>query len=248
MNRSTARSCRFVHVAVFTLTMAALALPSRAEAQDLPPVADTLDAMTALAAAPMPVDPAVRHGTLDNGFTYYVRSNERPENRAVLRLVVNAGSVLEDDDQLGLAHFLEHMAFNGTESFEKQEIIDYLERIGMRFGADINAYTSFDETVYMLEVPTDSAEMLDTGLRILEEWAHAVTLDSMEVEKERGVVLEEWRLGQGAGSRIRDQQFPVLFQGSMYAERLPIGDPDILRELRTRSRSCDSTGTGTART
>jgi len=198
-------------------------------------VADTVDAMTALPGAPMPIDPAVRHGKLPNGLTFYVRSNDRPENRAVLRLVVNAGSVLEDDDQLGLAHFLEHMAFNGTESFEKQEIIDYLERIGMRFGADINAYTSFDETVYMLEVPTDSAEMLETGIRILEQWAHAVTLDSLEVEKERGVVLEEWRLGQGAAARIRDQQFPVLFRDSRYADRLPIGDPEILENFELGS-------------
>ena len=219
------------------LLFAALPLlnPPSAGAQDAPPVADTLDAATASAESPMPIESAVHHGRLDNGLTFYVRRNTRPENRAILRLVVNAGSVLEDEDQLGLAHFLEHMAFNGTESFEKQEIVDYLERIGMQFGADINAYTSFDETVYMLEVPTDSADMLDTGLRILEEWAHAITLDSLEVEKERGVVLEEWRLGQGAGSRIRDQQFPVLFQGSMYAERLPIGDPEILQSFEQES-------------
>ena len=222
--------------ALSVLVSAALVSPSSAGAQDAPPVvADTLDAATAPAESPMPIDPAVHHGRLDNGLTFYVRQNTRPENRAVLRLVVNAGSVLEDEDQLGLAHFLEHMAFNGTESFEKQEIIDYLERIGMRFGADINAYTSFDETVFMLEVPTDSADVLETGLRILEEWAHAITFDSLEVEKERGVVLEEWRLGQGAGSRIRDQQFPVLFQGSRYADRLPIGDPEILQNFEHES-------------
>jgi zinc protease len=202
-----------------------------APSQSSPPVADTAAARTAPATAPMPTDPDVLHGRLANGLTWYVRGNDRPENRAVLRLVVNAGSVLEDGDQLGLAHFLEHMAFNGTENFEKQEIIDYLERIGMRFGADINAYTSFDETVYMLEVPTDSVEMLETGLQILEEWAHRITLDSLEVEMERGVVLEEWRLGQGAASRVRDQQFPVLFRGSRYAERLPIGDPEILESF-----------------
>jgi zinc protease len=222
-------------VAARVLLFAVLLNPPSAGAQDAPPVADTLDAETASAESPMPIDSAVRHGRLDNGLAFYVRRNTRPENRAVLRLVVNAGSVLEDEDQLGLAHFLEHMAFNGTESFEKQEIVDYLERIGMQFGADINAYTSFDETVYMLEVPTDSADMLDTGLRILEEWAHAITLDSLEVEKERGVVLEEWRIGQGAGSRIRDQQFPVLFRGSMYAERLPIGDPEILQSFEQES-------------
>ncbi len=209
-----------------------LASPSGASAQvSDPPIADTLAAATVLPSAPMPTDPKVLHGTLANGLTWYVRANARPEARAVLRLVVNAGSVLEADDQLGLAHFLEHMAFNGTESFEKQELVDYLERIGMRFGADINAYTSFDETVYMLEVPTDSAGMLETGLQILEEWAHAITLDSLEIEKERGVVLEEWRLGQGAASRVRDEQFPVLFQGSRYADRLPIGDPEIIQSF-----------------
>ena len=209
-----------------------LALPCRVSAQvSDPPIADTLAAAVAPPEAPMPTDPKVLHGMLDNGLTWFVRANARPEARAVLRLVVNAGSVLEDDDQRGLAHFLEHMAFNGTKSFEKQELVNYLERIGMRFGADINAYTSFDETVYMLEVPTDSAGMLETGLQILEEWAHAITLDSLEIEKERGVVLEEWRLGQGAASRVRDQQFPVVFQGSRYADRLPIGDPDVIRNF-----------------
>jgi zinc protease len=200
------------------------------EAPD-PPLADTAAARTAAPSAPMPRDPAVLTGRLANGLTWYVRGNERPANRAVLRLVVNAGSVLEDDDQRGLAHFLEHMAFNGTTSFEKQELVDYLERIGMRFGADINAYTGFDETVYMLEVPTDSAGMLETGLQILEEWAHEITLDSLEIEKERGVVLEEWRLGRGAASRVRDEQFPVLFRGSRYAERLPIGEPEVLESF-----------------
>ena len=236
MKRPSRRSLPLQSRAVaFVLLCAALVSPRPAGAQDARPVADTLDAATAVAASPMPIESAVRFGRLDNGLTYFVRQNTRPESRAVLRLVVNAGSVLEDEDQLGLAHFLEHMAFNGTESFEKQEIIDYLERIGMQFGADINAYTGFDETVYMLEVPTDSADMLDTGLRILEEWAHAITLDSLEVEKERGVVLEEWRLGQGAGARIRDQQFPVLFQGSLYAERLPIGDPEVVETFELES-------------
>ena len=124
----------------------------------------------------IPLDPSITTGTLDNGLSYMIRANDTPENRAELRLVLNAGSILEDDDQLGLAHFVEHMAFNGTASFEKQELVEYLEAIGMRFGADINAYTSFDETVYMLEVPTDNAETLDTGLRILHEWAGSIAL------------------------------------------------------------------------
>jgi zinc protease len=174
-------------------------------------------------------DTAVIRGVLPNGLTYYVRRNAEPRARAELRLVVNAGSVLEDDDQRGLAHFLEHMAFNGTRRFEKHEIVDYLERIGMRFGPDVNAYTSFDETVYMLQMPTDSAGVLDTGLQILRDWADGITLDPEEIEKERGVVIEEWRRSRGAGARISDRQFPFLFAGSRYAERMPIGDLETLR-------------------
>jgi len=170
-----------------------------------------------------PVDPKIGVGTLENGVKYYIRPNQRPENRAELRLVVNAGSVLETDKQQGLAHFAEHMAFNGTRHFEKQELVDYLESIGMRFGPDINAYTSFDETVYMLQVPTDSTELVESGFRILEDWAHYVSFDSVEIEKERGVIIEEGRLGRGAQARMRDEQLPVLFHSSRYADRLPIG-------------------------
>jgi zinc protease len=206
--------------------IAILCAPRQLPAQAL---ADTAHAFSAELSEDLPIDPAVTVGRLDNGLRYFIRTNGRPEQRAELRLVVNAGSVLEDGDQLGLAHFLEHMAFNGTRHFEKQELIDYLQFIGMRFGADVNAYTSFDETVYMLTIPTDSAEIVEKAFQILEDWAHGIAFDSVEVEKERGVVLEEWRLGQGAGSRVRDQQFPVLFQGSLYAERLPIGDPEVLK-------------------
>jgi zinc protease len=177
---------------------------------------------------PLPVDSRVTVGTLDNGLRYYIRTNKRPENRAELRLVVNAGSILEDDDQQGLAHLLEHMAFNGTANFEKQELVRYLESIGMSFGPDVNAYTSFDETVYMLQVPTDDPDILSTAFKILEDWAHLVTLDGEEIDKERGVVIEEWRLGRGANARIMDQQIPVLFQGSRYARRLPIGRVEVL--------------------
>jgi zinc protease len=181
--------------------------------------------------APLPIDSLVTVGTLSNGVRYYIRVNERPEDRAELRLVLNAGSVLEDDDQQGLAHFVEHMAFNGTSRFPKQDLIDYLESIGMRFGPDVNAYTSFDETVYMLTVPTDSAEVVATAFRILEDWARTVSFDPEEIEKERGVVLEEWRLGRGAEARMRDEQFPILFQGSRYAERLPIGQRETLENF-----------------
>ena len=179
---------------------------------------------------PLPFDPDVRRGTLSNGLTYYVLANPEPQDRAELRLVVNAGSILEEDDQRGLAHMLEHMAFNGTEGFPEQELVQYLESTGMQFGADVNAYTSFDETVYMLQVPTDDgSDTFETGLDVLREWAGNVTISDEEVEKERGVVLEEQRLGKGAFERVRDVQFPVLFQDSRYAERLPIGTAEVLR-------------------
>ncbi len=181
--------------------------------------------------AALPLDSSVITGTFDNGLRYYIRPNSRPENRAELRLVVNAGSVLENENQRGLAHLLEHMAFNGTEHFEKQELVNYLERVGMRFGPNVNAFTSFDETVYMLRVPTDSAELLATGFQILEDWAHLLSLDEEEIDLERGVVVEEWRLGRGAGARIRDRQFPTIFANSRYADRLPIGTVDVLQSF-----------------
>lgn len=190
-----------------------------------------LAAGSAAAQTPLPVDTAVRTGTLENGLRYYVRHNPRPEKRAELRLVVNAGSVLEDSTQQGLAHFVEHMAFNGTKNFPKQELVSYLESIGMRFGADLNAYTSFDETVYMLQVPTDTGRALARGIEILEDWAHGQAFERAEIEKERGVVIEEWRLGQGAEERMRREYFPVLLRGSRYVERLPIGDTAVLAQF-----------------
>ncbi len=174
------------------------------------------------------LDPKILSGTLDNGLSYMIRANETPENRAELRLVLNAGSILEDDDQLGLAHFVEHMAFNGTANFEKQALVEYLESIGMRFGADINAGTSFDETVYMLQLPTDSTKLLDTGFQILRDWAGNLSFDAEEIEKERGVVIEEWRRRRGGMARILDRQYPVRFHGSRYPDRLPIGTVESL--------------------
>ena len=148
-------------------------------------------------------DPLVVRGTLSNGLSYYIRHNEEPRARAQLSLVVKAGSVLEEESQRGLAHFVEHMAFNGTARFEKQEIVDYLESIGSSFGADLNAYTSFDETVYWLEIPTDDPEITETAFQILSDWAFAVSFAPEEVELERDVVLEEWRLYQGFNSRFQ---------------------------------------------
>src|SRR5258705_647876 len=171
----------------------------------------------------MPVDPKVKIGRLSNGMTYYIRHNSLPEKRVELRLVVNAGSVLEDDDQLGLAHFMEHMNFNGTKHFPKNELVSYLQSIGVKFGADLNAYTGFDETVYILPVPTDKPGLVDKGLQILRDWSHEASLDSVEIEKERGVVIEEWRLTRGADERMMKQTLPVQYRGSKYADRLPIG-------------------------
>ncbi len=179
----------------------------------------------------MPVDPKVKIGRLSNGLTYYIRHNSLPEKRVELRLVVNAGSVLEDDDQLGLAHFMEHMNFNGTKRFPKNELVSYLQSIGVEFGADLNAYTSFDETVYILPVPTDKPGLVDKGLQILEDWAHNAILDPAEIEKERGVVIEEWRLSRGADERMMKQTLPVQYRGSKYADRLPIGTKEILEHF-----------------
>ena len=204
-----------------------LAVPLLALAFSLPLSANAQIPM----GSPLPMDPNVTVGELENGLRYYIRQNSQPENRAELRLVVNAGSVLEDDTQLGLAHLTEHMAFNGTENFEKQELVDYLESIGMAFGPSINAYTSFDETVYMLQVPTEDPATVATGFQILEDWAHLVSFEPEEIDKERGVVIEEWRLGRGAGARIQDQQFPILFADSRYAERLPIGNVELLQSF-----------------
>ncbi|HET9991804.1 MAG TPA: insulinase family protein [Kofleriaceae bacterium] len=179
-----------------------------------------------------PLDPQIKVGHLANGLTYYVMKHGKPEQRASLWLAVNAGSVLEDDDQRGLAHFVEHMAFNGTKRFPKQDIVDFIEKVGMEFGADVNAYTSFDQTVYQLTVPTDDPATLIKGVDILRDWAGDITFDPGEVDKERGVVLEEWRLGRGAAARIEDKQWPVVFAGSKYAERLVIGLPEIIKTAK----------------
>ncbi len=183
----------------------------------------------------LPVDPDVTIGTLSNGIKYYIKENKKPENRAELRLIVNAGSALETEAQKGLAHFVEHMAFNGSTHFKKNELIDYLEMIGVKFGPELNAYTSFDETVYMLQVPTDKPELVEKGFLVLEDWAHGLAFDSIEIEKERGVITEEWRLGRGADMRMLDKQFPVLFKDSRYAERLPIGDIDIINSFEHKT-------------
>ncbi len=177
----------------------------------------------------IPDDPQVIKGVLDNGLTYYIRNNSYPENRAVLRLAVNTGSVLEDDDQQGLAHFVEHMAFNGSEKYSKNEIVDFLESLGMEFGPEINAHTSFDETVYKLQIKTDDPEQISTGFDVLDQWAFHLSFDHDEIDKERGVILEEWRLGRGADARMLDKAFPILFKDSKYGKRLPIGKNECIQ-------------------
>ncbi len=176
----------------------------------------------------LPQDPAVVTGQLENGIKYYIRQNSKPENRVEFRLALNAGSILEDEDQQGLAHFIEHMCFNGTEDFDRNELISYLEKSGVDFGADLNAYTSFDETVYMFQMPSDRQGLIDSGFIVLENWAHKVSFANEEIDKERGVVKEEWRLGLGAQDRMMKEYIPILFSGSQYAVRLPIGKIDII--------------------
>ncbi len=176
----------------------------------------------------LPFYEKITHGTLKNGMHYYILPNEYPENRVEMYLAVKAGSILEDDDQLGLAHFVEHMAFNGSKHFKKNELVEFLQSLGVRFGADLNAYTSFDETVYMLHIPTDKEGAVEKGFQVLEDWAHTVAFEPEEVEKERNVIVEEWRLGQGAFDRVRRKMMPIIYKGSRYAERLPIGKKEII--------------------
>ncbi|MGE3958903.1 MAG: M16 family metallopeptidase [Vicinamibacterales bacterium] len=192
-------------------------------------------AQVAPAAAPIglqdrvPFDAAVRRGTLPNGFTYFIRQNSRPASRVAFRLAVKAGSLFEADDQQGLAHLIEHMAFNGSTHFKPGELVSFFESRGARLGPHVNAYTSFDETVYMLDLPADSSEVVTRGIEAMADFAGGLSLTPEEVNKERGVLIEEWRGRLGASTRVRDKQTPVLYYQSRYAERMPIGKPDILR-------------------
>ena len=181
--------------------------------------------------SPIPMDPTVKTGKLKNGLTYYIKKNAKPEDKVDLRLVINAGSILENEDQQGLAHFMEHMCFNGTKRFPKNELVDYLQSIGVKFGQHLNAYTSFDETVYFLPIPSDDPEKLEKGFQIIEDWAFNTTLTPEEIDKERGVVLEEYRIGLGADKRMMGQFMPKMMYNSMYAKRLPIGKKEILENF-----------------
>ena len=208
---------RRIAAAYLALFLALQVHPAAASAQELD--------------AALPLDPAIRTGTLPNGLTWFVRRNTRPEKRAALRLAVKAGSIDEDDDQRGLAHVLEHMAFNGTAHFKPGELVSYLESIGARFGPHVNAYTSYDETVYMLDVPTDREGLLERGFVALSDFAGGMTLDPQEIDRERGVVIEEWRGRQGASARMQVVHGKALYGASRYAERLPIGTPEVLKSF-----------------
>ena len=179
---------------------------------------------------PVPLDSAVRHGVLDNGLTYYIRHNALPENRAEFYIVQKVGSINEEESQRGLAHFLEHMAFNGTKNFPKKDLINYLQENGVKFGNDLNAYTAFDETVYNISnVPTHRKELVDSCLLILHDWSGFISLEEEEIDAERKVIHEEWRTRNSAALRIYDQILPTLFPDSCrYAYRMPIGIMEVV--------------------
>jgi len=180
----------------------------------------------------LPIAAELQIGKLPNGLTYYIRKNSKPEKKVELRLVVKVGSILEDDDQLGLAHFTEHMAFNGSKHFKKNDLVSFLQSIGVEFGADLNASTGFDETIYILPIPVDKPENLDKGLLVLEDWASTIAFETPEIEKERGVVLEEERIGKGAQERMMKKMLPYILAGSKYEKRLPIGTVQNLKTFK----------------
>src|SRR5215203_5928866 len=234
MNTQTLRRAAVATLAV-ALSFAAPSLVAQT-----PPGRETTAASVAgyALSQQMPVDPEVLVGALPNGLRYYVRPNGRPARQAELRLVVKAGSVLEDDDQRGLAHFVEHMQFEGTRHFPGQGINEFLGSLGLSIGADANASTSFDQTEYTLRVPTDVPGAIDKALTILEDWAGAATFDSAAIERQRAIVLAEWRMHLGAEERTAEKIHRVQLQGSRYADRTPIGSPETIgrasREQLTR--------------
>ncbi|QJE00456.1 insulinase family protein [Massilia forsythiae] len=212
-------------------TCLALALPAQAQSTPAALAAPTAPAAPALT-DPLPVNPALKLGKLDNGLTYYIQKNAKPAQRVELRLVVKAGSILEDDDQRGLAHFIEHMGFNGSTHFRKHELVSYLQSIGVRFGADLNAQTGFDSTIYMLPIPTDKPDNLERGFQVLEDWAHGMALGTQEIDDERSIILEEKRLRSGYGARWLEAALPKLANGARYQDRLPIGTEDSILHSR----------------
>ena len=217
-------------LALFLITDGAIAQVKKKPAGTAKPIAATTQQSQS---RNLPTDPDVIIGKLPNGLTYYIRRNTEPKNRAELYLVTKAGSVLENEDQQGLAHFTEHMAFNGTRDYPKNSLVDFLQKSGVKFGADLNAYTNFDETVYQLPLPTDTIKTFEEGFNILANWAGYQSFDPKEIDAERGVVLEEARLrGKNAQERLSKQTLPVILNNSRYAQRLPIGKEDILKTFK----------------
>ena len=182
---------------------------------------------------PLPIDPKVRYGKLSNGLTYYIRHNDQPKDRADFYIAQNVGSILEEDNQRGLAHFLEHMAFDGSRNFPNNGMDEYIESVGMRSGENFNAYTSFDETVYMItNAPVNKSGVVDSCLLILHDWSGFLALTDSAIQKERGVIREEWRTRQDAQTRLWEQQLPKMYPGSRYANRMPIGSIDVIENFK----------------
>ena len=189
--------------------------------------------INSFAQMPLPMDPNVRYGKLDNGMTYYIRHNEKPENRADFYIAQKVGSVLEEENQRGLAHFLEHMAFNGTTNLPGMTLRNYLQSRGVKFGENLNAYTAIDQTVYMVtNVQTDLPGLVDTCLLILHDWSSFIALEDAEIDNERGVILEEERTTGGANRRVMEQLLPKMYPGSPYGERLPIGTKEVIANFK----------------
>jgi len=212
----------------------AFLLPTLLQSVEAAPTSMTYEARQVLVQdtiswdAPLPFDNEVKTGKLANGFQYFIRKNVEPKDRVTMYLATKVGSILETESQLGLAHFMEHMNFNGLKHFPKNALVDYLQKAGVRFGSDLNAYTSFDQTVYQLPIPSDDPDLLKNGLQVMRDWAQDALLTDEEIDKERGVVLEEMRGGRGAAQRMRDQYLPVMLNNSLYSNRLPIGTEDVI--------------------
>ncbi|MGL6132071.1 MAG: M16 family metallopeptidase, partial [Fusobacteriaceae bacterium] len=167
-------------------------------------------------------------GKLSNGLSYYIMENSKPEKRASLNLVIKSGSLNETENQRGLAHFLEHMAFNGTSEYPKNDLVNYLQSLGLSFGGDLNAHTGYDETVYKLQIPTDSENSLSEGIHVLRQWATDITLTPLDIENEKNIIMEEWRTAQGLTERVGKVRRKMLFRDSIFFERSPIGTTETI--------------------
>ncbi|WP_298899928.1 pitrilysin family protein [uncultured Psychroserpens sp.] len=223
MNLKPSKKIMLSMFMVFFMSMVSFAQETTMEQKEISP------------SDPIPMNPDVKTGVLSNGLTYYIQNNGKPEDKVELRLAIKAGSILETEDQKGLAHFMEHMNFNGTTNFKKNELVDYLQSIGVEFGADLNAYTGFDQTVYILPIPSDDPEKLDKGFQILQDWAGGALLTAEDIDEERGVVIEEYRTRLGASTRMQSKYLDKIAYKSQYADRLPIGTKENLENFKYES-------------